>query len=544
MPHTDFKGGTWRVLIGLVLFCSLLMLYRLDGTPHRGRFDDVDRALVARTMEQSGDWLVPHLGSHPLLTKPPLMYWTVAAVGRITGRQDELPGDLTSALAMILVVVCTWWIGRNLLGEAAALRAGLILPTMFFFLDMSRHTLMDTVLLAAMMLCAGALVQVATAGGVARGRWWLLATVGLGAVIMTKGPVGIPLLAVIAAPLLWRSGVPKPGRGLALAMVLLLAALVLPWPLLVLHRVPEAADVWARELVGRLSENEATGTWPRHPYWFYLPQLSGTLPWLPLLIPALVVAWRRRRERAWRTLGWWVVGGFLFYTFSSTSKRSFYLLPLYPGMALMIAGGWDHWFAAERPTDPLARRMLAVVLGLILTAGAGFLVLPVVYPGIPRVPFTLAGTVTLLLGAVAVFRWGRHHPRAVFSYLVAGCSVLFLAWFGHLVPLENRYLSGSPFFEEIVPRLGEAEVILVEMPVPLTAFYLHGHPYLNEPRSKVLDRLREDPRRLVVTTPRTAGKLGFLQPVLEKSLRDPFGRERTLGLYRWWDDRVLEENQS
>ncbi len=542
MPHKDFKGGTWRVLAGLVLFCSLLMLYRLDGTPHRGRFDDVDRALVARTMEQSGDWLIPRLGSRPLLTKPPLMYWTVAAVGRLTGRQDELPGDLTSALAMILVVVCTWWIGRNLLGEAAALRAGLILPTMFFFLDMSRHTLMDTELLAAMMLCAGALVQAATEGGAARGRWWLLATVGLGAAIMTKGPVGIPVLVLIAVPLLWHSGVPKPGRGPALAMLLLLAALVLPWPLLVLRRVPEAWDVWARELVGRLSENEATGTWPRHPYWFYLPQLSGTLPWLPLLIPALVLTWRGRGERVWRTLGWWVVGGFLFYTFSSTSKRSFYLLPLYPGMALMISGGWDQWFAAGRPADPLARRMLAVVLALITAAGGWFLYLRFAYPGIPKVPFQLAGAVVVLLGAAGIRQWYRRRHQRVFPCLIAGCSALFLVWFGHLVPLENGYLSGKPFFEEVASRLGEAEVILVEMPVPLTAFYLQGHPYLNEQRDMVLVRLREDPRRLVVTTPGTAHRLGFLQPVLEKLLRDPFGRERTLGLYRWSGETIRENN--
>ncbi|NCQ34490.1 phospholipid carrier-dependent glycosyltransferase [bacterium] len=530
-----FKPGADRALLALLLLAGLLMLYRLDGTAHKGRYDDVDRALVARTMVESGDWVVPRLGIHPLFTKPPLMYWITAGLGKITGRRDELPGDLTSVLSMLIVLACTWWIARSMFGKPVALRAGLILSTMYFFVDMSRHTLMDTVLTATMMICAGALFQLVADGQRSRSVWWVAAGVAFAAVIMTKGPVGLPVLALIAVPLLWGQ------RGIRLrwwqgvGLLLLMLALILPWFILVLHRMPEAADVWRAELFGRMGENELTGTWPTHPAWFYIPQLVGTMPWLPFLIPALGFAWSRRKQRTWLVLLSWFVGGFLFLSLVSSSKRTFYLLPLYPAMAIMIAAAWPTWFAPGTVVKRGIRIASALVVGMVPVGGLIFLGLPLRYPGVPRGPFWVAGILAVAIGVWGVRSWRRSRGEAVIPPVVIGVACLFLAWFGHLVPRENDYISGRPFLSEAARMLGPHKVIMVELRVPLTLFYLGSPPYLNEPRDLVRTRLAEDPLSKVVAKPEIAAQLDFLTPVMIRTLKSPWGETRQMGLYQLQD---------
>lgn len=536
MPRMEFKAGRWLTLAAVLLFAAVLMLYGLDGTPHRGRYDDVDRALVARTMADTGDWLVPRLRTRALLTKPPLMYWVTAGLVKLTGRRDELPGDLTSVFSMLMVVGCTWGLGVMLFDRRTALRAGLILATMYSFLDMSRHTLMDTVLTAVMMLAAVAMVRLVRDRDPDRGRaspvWWLMTTAALAMVIMAKGPVGLPVLVLIAVPLFWRAGVRWPRWPLVLFMVILSAAIVLPWFVAVMERVPEAREVWRTELLGRMGRDELTGTWPTHPFWFYIPQLSGTVPWLLLLAAATRLAWRRRRERTWRVLLWWAVGGFLFFSFASSSKRSFYLLPLYPAMALMTAGAWTAWFGPESRADRFTRTMARLTAWFVAGAAVVFGGLPFVFPGVPRTPFLLAGIAGLAAGVIAVRGLYSADFDRFFGGVVAAAAVMYLAWFGHLVPLENAFRSGKPFLAEAARRLEPAGVVLCEMPVPLTLFYLDSPRYLNEPRDRVLPRLEEDPRRMLVTTPEVAAALGAVRPVLVDTLESPFGTLRALGLYR------------
>ena len=520
------------LLVGLSL---LLMLYNLDGTPFRGMYDDVDRSLIARNMAESGDWLVARYVQGPLYTKPPLMYWMAASLGVLTGRSDELPGNLTSVLSMLAVVLATFWAGRNLFGNRVGLWAGMLLVTMHLFLAMSRQALLDTPMLGGFALAFGSLVHLAFSGTRRPTLWWLLAALGLALAFMTKGPVVLPIFLMLWLPL-WPS-VPavRPGPcRLALAIGLILAV-TLPWPLLLLSKAPEAAQVWHSELFGRLGDGKQYLEWTQKPFWFYGPDLINTLPWVLLLPWSVFRAWPHRRNPRYTILLWWALGGFVFFSLASATKRSYYLLPLYPAFALLMAAGWkDLCRLADGGSEGGWREKWGPRLsgGLLLVLGLGLLVLPWVYPDIPRTSFTICGLITTIFSVLAMTaarqeRWVRN-----LAFLVAGATFLHLAFFGHLVPPTNNYHSGKTFFTEAAPLLKDQKVMLVEVPLALSSFYLHGVPYSNVQRDDLHRALAAKPDHLVIMRPEHARRVAGLEPLLERFFREPFGKERGLGLYR------------
>jgi 4-amino-4-deoxy-L-arabinose transferase-like glycosyltransferase len=71
-------------------------------------------AEITREMFMSGDFFHPTIGGRPYFDKPLLTYWVIAAFSAITGRLDELILRLPSALAGLLTLVCTVYLGRRL----------------------------------------------------------------------------------------------------------------------------------------------------------------------------------------------------------------------------------------------------------------------------------------------------------------------------------------------------------------------------------------------------------------------------------------------
>src|SRR4051794_34722756 len=100
-------------------------LYRTEGL----------RALVAREMLATGDWVVPRLYGEPLFTKPPGFYLAILFCSLPGGSVTEVTARLPSALgASACVLLFAWYFGRRL-GRGAGLAAGLILPVSAIWLD-------------------------------------------------------------------------------------------------------------------------------------------------------------------------------------------------------------------------------------------------------------------------------------------------------------------------------------------------------------------------------------------------------------------------
>src|SRR5213082_4312895 len=70
------------------------------------------RILPAVTMLESGNYLVPQVGSEPYYRKPPLVNWLVAASFKITGVRNEWTARLPSALCVLAVALAFITVAR------------------------------------------------------------------------------------------------------------------------------------------------------------------------------------------------------------------------------------------------------------------------------------------------------------------------------------------------------------------------------------------------------------------------------------------------
>src|SRR6059036_4382837 len=78
------------------------------------------RILPAIRMLETGDYIVPQVGSNPYFRKPPLVNWLVAASFKISGVRNEWTARLPSALSVLVVALAFVTVARPRLGPKAS----------------------------------------------------------------------------------------------------------------------------------------------------------------------------------------------------------------------------------------------------------------------------------------------------------------------------------------------------------------------------------------------------------------------------------------
>ena len=110
----------------LGVYCVALFFYGLgSGELYR---NETLRAIIAREMLRTGNWIVPTLYGEPLFTNPPGMYVAIALCSWPFGAVSEWTARLPSALAATCTVLLTYWFFARLLDRRAGLLAALLLP--------------------------------------------------------------------------------------------------------------------------------------------------------------------------------------------------------------------------------------------------------------------------------------------------------------------------------------------------------------------------------------------------------------------------------
>src|SRR3954453_12582432 len=84
------------------------------------------RILTAVTMLQTGNYIVPQVGSDPYFSKPPLVNWLVAGSFRLFRARNEWTARLPSVLAVLAVAIAFVTVARGSLGPNGSLAAALI----------------------------------------------------------------------------------------------------------------------------------------------------------------------------------------------------------------------------------------------------------------------------------------------------------------------------------------------------------------------------------------------------------------------------------
>ncbi|MCA9774962.1 MAG: glycosyltransferase family 39 protein, partial [Myxococcales bacterium] len=415
--------------------------------------DEMRYVEVAREMIVEGRWAVPHLNQVLYSEKPPLFFWLMRVPNALEG--DLTPAGARSVIAVMaaLCVALTFAIGRLLLGPVGAGVSALALATSAEFARFSQTAVMDVPL--ALFVTAALFFYVLAKRRPTRASALPMAaayaSMGLG--FMVKGPFGILLPAVVMACEGFRA---RGGRALKARHLrwgpLITIGILLAWviPVIVSLGPDFAIDTLKRQLLTR-----AVGQAAPHagPIWFYFAELPVEfLPWTIFVPFAFVATWRHRfapphPESAAEGLRFgavWTVAMFVVLT-AIKGKRDQYLMPLFPGAALLVGAWFEHvWHGVRREEHPWFEPTRKVVGAALAGTAALGLVGAFVVPAIVRVLgleatefASVMGTdgwmplwwallaAPLALAAAALI--GRGRPPAVFAgvLLVGAALVLF-----------------------------------------------------------------------------------------------------------------------
>jgi 4-amino-4-deoxy-L-arabinose transferase-like glycosyltransferase len=292
--------------------------------------DEARQAVLARDILEQGRWLAPEIRGEPNMHKPPLYRWSVAVASLPAGRVTELTAAIPSLVSALAGVAGVVQIGRLLWGWPAGLLAGLILATTPTYFENSHRVLPDMMLTAWTVWALYWLLRARQAAWTTRP---LLAFYGcVGGAILSKGPVGFIALAGAIVAAFATGGLTGLRRLRWPIGVLLLGSLTAVWVATYLLLAPRLffCDTLVTEYGGWAFR------WSFTNRLLHLPTVLLTfLPWSVFLVGA-ACWWRRAPDdgrnwiMAW-TLTLWLVIGLV------SLARPHYLLPVYPGGALLAA---------------------------------------------------------------------------------------------------------------------------------------------------------------------------------------------------------------
>ena len=121
-----------RIRISDIIFWVVALFFLFWVLGNRGLWASEDRwAEVTREMFLSGNFFHPTINGEPYFDKPLLTYWLIALVSALTGKLNEWTVRLPSAIAGIMVLWATVFLGRKLWSEEAGRTSGWILLTAF-----------------------------------------------------------------------------------------------------------------------------------------------------------------------------------------------------------------------------------------------------------------------------------------------------------------------------------------------------------------------------------------------------------------------------
>ncbi len=335
----------------LLLVCAIVMLpflglaeYHTKGEPRE--------AVVAYSILESGNWILPTNNGGEIPYKPPFFHWCIAALSYLNGGVvNEYTSRLPSAIALIALTVSTFVFFARRKDAATGMATALVTFTTFELHRAGGNCRVDMVLTA---LTVGAIYLLY--------RWWergmkgvpWLAVLLMSCATLTKGPVGVIIPCLVTGIFLLFRRV-NFFRAFFSMTAWGLMSLVLPlcWYLAAYGQGgQEFLDLVMEENFGRMtstmSYNSCVNPWPYN----ITTLVAGFIPWtLALVMVAFAPGYPRseasdswkalfRKSRSLPSVNVLATVAaltiFIFYCIPQ-SKRSVYLMPMYPFVAFYVA---------------------------------------------------------------------------------------------------------------------------------------------------------------------------------------------------------------
>ncbi len=338
-----------RAAVLLVLFCLIAFLPGFFQIPPVDR-DEARFAQASKQMMETGQYVDIKFQNEVRYKKPVGIYWLqVAAVktGEALGVPDAATTiwlyRLPSLIGAIGAVLLTYWAALAFVGRRGALVSALMMGSSILLGVEARLATTDAVLLLTCVAAMGALARIylskrrhpeAPIGW----TWPAILWTAMAAGILIKGPliVMFVLLTAVTLSILDRSvrwlGALRPLAGIAWMLLL-----VLPWFLAIMAKsgMTFFTDAVGHDMLAKVtSGQEAHGAPPG----YYLLLFFVTFwPGAVLSGFAVPAIWKARREPGAQFLLAWLIPSWIVFEAVMT-KLPHYVLPLYPAIAILIAG--------------------------------------------------------------------------------------------------------------------------------------------------------------------------------------------------------------
>ncbi len=342
-----------------LLFFAIFPLYLTWTFDHSlWNPDETRDAGIAREMYVTKNLVTPHLNGEAFLEKPPLYYWSCSAIYKLTGGISDGRTRLPAALFGFLGILFTFLIGRKLFDARTGFIAAAIVATAAQYFRMSHFALMDSSLAA---LLTGAFYFYVTSQT-------LLFVLFVTFAFYTKGFVAVALAGlVIGVDLVVQKNFKRLAAISAVGTVVF-AVFVAPW----VHalwkqggqdflRVFFIDNNWKRFV--------ANGTDHVEPIYFYFGSFPvDFLPWTFFFAAAIFFQLKKNFSLRSKFPAIWFLAIFIFLSLSS-SKRSMYLLPIFPAAALWCAP----WIASRPNAYKWFVRVFTTMCALIIAGDLIFI---------------------------------------------------------------------------------------------------------------------------------------------------------------------------
>jgi 4-amino-4-deoxy-L-arabinose transferase-like glycosyltransferase len=422
----DFATGTnLRAVVLLVAFCLLAFLPGFFQIPPVDR-DEARFAQATKQMVESGEYVDIRFQDEVRYKKPVGIYWLQAAVVK-TAEAVGIPDARTtiwlyripSLIGASGAVLLTYWAALAFVTRRAALLAALMMASSILLGVEARLAKTDAMLLLTSVAAMGAMARIyltarRTPEFMPGWKTPAILWTALAGGVLLKGPLILMFVVLTALTLSivdrsWRwIGRMRPFAGLAWLILL-----VLPWFIAI---VAKSGDSFFVKAVGEDMLSKITSGQEAHgaPPGYYLALFWVTFwPGCVLAGLAAPMVWKARREPGAQFLLAWLVPSWIVFEIVMT-KLPHYVLPLYPAIAILIAG------ILEPGSLSKIRWMVRGTVGwfvfpvvVAVAAVVGFIVIGR-DPGIIAWPFAAAAVV------FGLFAWRLYEVDGAESALLRG----------------------------------------------------------------------------------------------------------------------------
>lgn len=351
-------------LVGLFAFSIHLGVSLLEGS--EGLY-----AHITRDMARANEFIrLTYLGE-PYINKPPLYFWLLALSTLLFG-ENEVALRLPGAIFCLGTMALTYHLGKTLFTRTAGFVAALVVATTYVFLWYGRRVLFDSALTFFITLAIFAWIRASLP--TASSLWYVLSFLAMALGTMIKGLHGffLPALLILVYAINQRD-------FHALKKGFFWVGLVLSYALVEWYSSTMGSQTYGAthyEMGGGLLRlfgfskeaiEQYTGSRPIH--WYLIIMWFVFFPWCALIPSSLALLVSKRPFRlhpaeSWVTL--WVLGFFLAFSLAM-GKREPYLMPIGPGIGLMIGFYYQTVLASSEPKQ-WATPLFKLMLGLLTVA--------------------------------------------------------------------------------------------------------------------------------------------------------------------------------